>query len=283
MLGRIVWGVIDARRGWVRVSLEFARAERAMTPVARGRRGWKSRPCRMKMSRPPGRTLGGRCRTGDNQSVTTPEPPDPTLLMNAAAEGDRGAADALMIFVFEQLRKAAQQLMASERPGHTLSATALVHEAYLKLAGPREVPWENRAHFYAAAAEAMRRILLDHAKAKGRIKRGGRARRVDLERASIDLLAEGGSNSIADRALDGAIDFLALEDAIRRLEDRDPRMGRVVRFRFYAGLEVAQVALALGISERTVKSDWSFAKAWLERELREPRSGEVLEENGPDA
>lgn len=189
----------------------------------------------------------------------------------------------LIAEVYAQLRAAAQRAIAGERAGHTLTATALVHEAYLKLVGPREVPWRDRAHFYAAAAEAMRRVLLDHAKARGRMKRGGGARWVDLDRSSINLLAEGGDGGVADTASESALDFFALEEAIRRLEQRDPRMGQVVRLRFYAGLEIAHVAAVLGVSERTVKSDWAFAKAWLERELSDRASAKPFHEKDPDA
>ncbi len=172
--------------------------------------------------------------------------------------------DDLAQAVYAQLRAAAQLAMAHERPGHTLGATALVHEAYLKLAGPREVPWEGRRHFYAAAAEAMRRVLLDHAKARLRAKRGGGAARVEMDlEAPLELPAP-----TAAEAPDAAAGFLALDDAMRRLEERDPRAAEVVRLRYYAGLEISQAALVLGVSERTVKNDWALARAWLERELR---------------
>ncbi len=190
-----------------------------------------------------------------------PPPEDATLLMAAAAAGDNAAADRLLPLVYNQLRKAAQIGLAGERSDHTLSATALVHEAYLKLAGPREVPWAGRAHFYAAAAEAMRRVLLDHAKARGRLKRGGGLGRIDL-----DHTATLGGSANEDPGPDQP-DFAALEDAICRLATRDPRMVEVVRLRFYAGLEISEVATVLGVSERTVKNDWAFAKAWLEREM----------------
>lgn len=191
---------------------------------------------------------------------------DATLLIAQAVQGDQAAADRLLPLVYDQLRKSAQSQMAGERANHTLSATALVHEAYLKLVGPREVPWAGRGHFYAAAAEAMRQILLDHAKARGRVKRGGGLGRVDLDRT-----ASLGGPVTTDPGVDDA-DYVALDEAICRLTVRDPRMAEVVRLRFYAGLEVSEVAMALGVSERTVKSDWAFAKAWLEREMG-PRQG----------
>src|SRR5262245_49481877 len=194
------------------------------------------------------------------------EPEDATRLMAAAAGGDRAAADQLLPLVYEQLRKTAQLRLAGERAGHTLQATALVHEAYLKLIGVRDVPWQGRAHFYAAAAEAMRQVLLDHAKARKRVKRGGGFARIDL-----DDVATVGGPVVEDHQPDRE-DFVALDDAIRRLASRDPRMAEVVRLRFYAGLEISQVALVLDVSERTVKNDWAFARAWLERELR-PATG----------
>jgi len=191
----------------------------------------------------------------------TQQSDDATRLMAAAASGDRTAADQLLPLVYEQLRKAAQLRLSGERAGHTLQATALVHEAYLKLVGVRELPWQGRAHFYAAAAEAMRQVLLDHAKARKRVKRGGGLQRIDL-----DDIATLGGPVVEDQGPDRE-DYVALDDAIRRLASRDARMAEVVRFRFYAGLEISQVALVLGVSERTVKNDWSFARAWLEREM----------------
>ncbi len=191
-----------------------------------------------------------------------PQPEDATQLMAAAAGGDRAAADRLLPLVYEQLRKAAQLRLAGERAEHTLQATALVHEAYIKLVGVRYLPWQGRAHFYAAAAEAMRQVLLDHAKARMRVKRAAGLRRIDLD----EVATLGGP--IVDDHLPDREDFAALDDAIRRLALRDPRMAEVVRFRFYAGLEISEVALALGVSERTVKNDWAFARAWLGREMR---------------
>jgi RNA polymerase sigma factor (TIGR02999 family) len=180
----------------------------------------------------------------------------------AAAGGDKSAADRLLPLVYDQLRKAAQLGLAGERAGHTLQATALVHDVYLKLVGPRDLPWQGRAHFYAAAAEAMRQVLLDHAKARGRVKRGG-----GLERINLDETATLGG-PVAENFSPDREDFVALDEAIRRLASRDPRMAEVVRLRFYAGLEISQVAFVLGVSERTVKNDWSFARAWLEREMK---------------
>jgi len=183
-----------------------------------------------------------------------------TLLLDAATKGGTGqSAEELMQLVYDQLRAVAQQHVQSERSGHTLSATALVHEVYLKLVGPRDIPWQNRGHFYAAAVEAMRRILLDHAKARGRKKRGGGMRGVDFEQAAT--LTSGVEE-------EDAPDYAALDEVICRLAEQDERMATIVRLRFFAGLSAAETAESLGVSERTVKSDWSFAKSWLARELR---------------
>ena len=200
-------------------------------------------------------------------SPTPSQPEDATLLMAAAAEGDKNAADRLLPLVYEQLRKTAQLGLAGERPGHTLSATALVHEAYLKLAGPREVPWTGRGHFYAAAAEAMRQILLDHAKGRMRLKRGGggggpggavgrRQVVADFE----DVLA------LSQRETEEIVRF---DELVRRLEAESPDGAAIVRLRFFAGLGVEQTAQVLGLSTSTVDRRWAFARAWLFQRLRE--------------
>lgn len=157
--------------------------------------------------------------------------------------------------VYAQLRAAAQQHMARERANHTLTATALVHEAWLRLAPPREVPFEQRAHFYSAAVEAMRHVLLDHAKSRGRQKRGGGRTRIDLD-SPLDLAT--------DDKLD---DYLAVDEAIEALRAEDPRLAEIVRLRFFGGLSVAETAALLAVSERTVKGEWAFARAWLARHL----------------
>jgi RNA polymerase sigma factor (TIGR02999 family) len=164
------------------------------------------------------------------------------------------AADELLSLVYQQLRAAAQLEMAGERAGHTLQPTALVHEAYLKLLGEREIPWQNRRHFYAAAAEAMRQILLDHAKARGRIKRGGDRHRVPVSVAEVAEFWD-------------FEETMSLDDALRRLEERDGAVAETVRLRFYAGLTIEQAADALGISPATVKRRWEFGRTWLFREL----------------
>jgi RNA polymerase sigma factor (TIGR02999 family) len=187
---------------------------------------------------------------------TPADPEDATRLMLAAASGDKEAADRLLPLVYAQLRKAAQHDLSHEAADHTLSATALVHEAYLKLVGPREVAWANRAHFYAAAAEAMRRILLDHARARGR--RGGKARPLN-ELDDVAQLATASSEQI-----------VAVDEAIVRLEGEDPQAAALVRLRFYAGLGVEEAAQALGLSPRTAARLWTYARAVLYRDLSDP-------------
>jgi len=177
--------------------------------------------------------------------------------MSQAAGGDRAAADRLLPLVYEQLRAAAQMQMAGERAGHTLQPTALVHEAFVKLVGARELPWGNRRHFYVAAAEAMRQILIDHARSRDRAKRGGGRERRRLDFRSVaDLVCFGESDEI-----------IALDEALRRLEQQRPRVAQVVQLRFYAGLDIDATAGALGVSPRTVDLDWALARAWLYREL----------------
>jgi RNA polymerase sigma factor (TIGR02999 family) len=183
---------------------------------------------------------------------------DVTVVLDGVSAGRLDAGRDLLPLVYTQLRAAAQAQMDRETTGHTLSATAVVHEAYMRLVGERHVPWANRAHFYAAAAQAMRRVLIDHARAKHAQRRGG-----GRARAALDL------GSVADAA--GVSDpgaLLALDAAMERLEREQPEVARVVHLRFYAGLSVEQTALALDVSARTVKRDWAFARAWLLDTLR---------------
>ncbi|MCH7592748.1 MAG: RNA polymerase subunit sigma [Planctomycetes bacterium] len=191
--------------------------------------------------------------------MSEPESSDITRILEDIGAGRQDAADNLLPLVYEQLRAIAQQRMADERPEHTLQATALVHEAYLRLVGDRQLPWQNRAHFFAAAAEAMQRILLDHAKARGREKRGGGRKRVPL--------------SVADVADSWNFqETLSLDEALRRLMDRDPNIGRVVQLRFFTGLSINDTAEALGVSAATVKRRWEFGRTWLYRELMRDES-----------
>jgi RNA polymerase sigma factor (TIGR02999 family) len=175
------------------------------------------------------------------------------------------AAMELLPLVYEQLRKSAQLQMAGERPDHTLSATALVHEAYMKLVGPRDVPWANRAHFYGAAAQAMRQILIDHAKGRVRLKRGGPQGRAAVHGTDFEDLPV-----LAVRQPEVILSFDA---ALQGLEADSPRAAEVVRLRFFAGLSIDQTAQAMGVSDRTVDRLWLYARAWLHRTMES--SGEV--------
>lgn len=160
----------------------------------------------------------------------------------------------LVPLVYASLRTEAQRLLRAERAGHTLQATALVHEAFLKLVGPRALPWQNRAHFFAAAAEAMRRVLVDHARSKAAGRRGG----PDARREALDLT--GLPDPSSERECAG---FLILDEAILRLTAVDPDAAAVVRLRYFAGLGVDETAAALGVSAPTVKRHWAFARGWL--------------------
>lgn len=178
-------------------------------------------------------------------------PDEVTRLLNAVAEGDSDASNRLLKVIYENLRMIAGQRMAGERPGHTLQATALVHEAYIRLLGKADLQWAGRGHFYRAAAEAMRKILIDHARARDAEKRGG-------GKAALRI------SGVADLATEaGPAGFLALDDAILRLDKVDAQAAAIVRLRFFAGLDEQAVAKALGISPRTVRRDWAFARGWL--------------------
>jgi len=166
------------------------------------------------------------------------------------SNGDRGALDRLMPLVYEELRHIARHHLSAEDVGHTLQSTALVHEAYLKLVDQRRVRWQNRAHFFAVAAQLIRRILLDHARRRHAAKRGGPATRLTLEEGLI-----------APRCRD--VDLVSLDEALNALAELDPQQARVVELRFFAGLTIAEAAEALGISSATVQRDWVTAKAWL--------------------
>ncbi|MBL9000644.1 MAG: sigma-70 family RNA polymerase sigma factor [Phycisphaerae bacterium] len=192
-------------------------------------------------------------------------PQDATILMAAAASGDKAAADSLLPIVYAQLRSAAQLSMAGERPGHTLSATAIVHEAYIKLSGPREVPWAGRGHFYAAAAEAMRQILLDHAKGRMRLKRGGGGPGSEAARRQPASDFE----DVAALSQHEPEEIVRFDDLVRRLEVESPDGAAIMRLRFFAGLSVEQTAQVLGLSTSTVERRWAFARAWLFQRLHE--------------
>src|SRR5687767_10592946 len=179
---------------------------------------------------------------------------DVTQLLDAAAAGDRQAAADLLPLVYDELRKLAATRMAGERPGHTLDATGLVHEAYLRLVGADQ-QFDHRGHFFAAAAEAMRRILVDHARSKGAVKRGGDAERraIDPERFAAPERPE---------------DLLALDEALDQLEREDPKVAELVKLRYFVGLTIPQAAEALGVSSRTADAWWAYARAWLLAKVR---------------
>ena len=185
------------------------------------------------------------------------EDDDRTLdrLLLAAEDGTPVDAEALFPLVYDKLRRIAQQQMNGERRGHTLQATALVHEAFLRLADGSRMTWKSKAHFYRAAAESMRRILIDHARGRGRQKRGG-------DRTQVAV-------SLADLATDAPPDeFLAVDDAICRLREVEPRAGSVAHLRLYAGLSLAETAHALDRPLRSVERDWAYARTWLHERLK---------------
>lgn len=180
---------------------------------------------------------------------------DVTALLRELAAGEPDALDRLIPVVYEELQRIARGQLRGERADHTLSTSALVHEAYLKLVDVRQVDWQNRVHFFAMAARVMRRVLIDFARARKREKRGGGVAHVTLREA-------------ADMPLDGPGALIDLDDALQRLEARSARQCRVVECRCFAGLTVEETATALDISTATVKRDWAFARAWLNHELR---------------
>jgi len=176
---------------------------------------------------------------------------DVTRILSAIEEGDAQAAEKLLPLVYEELRKLAAQKMANEKPDQTLQATALVHEAYVRLvAGEKAQPWDSRGHFFSAAAEAMRRILVENARKKQSVKGGGQLRRVELH----DAAAPQGIS---------AVDFILLDEALKMLEDEEPAKAQLIKLRFFAGLSVDDAANALGISRATAKRHWIYARAWL--------------------
>lgn len=180
---------------------------------------------------------------------------DVTQLLSAIEQGDPLASEQLLPLLYEELRRLAATKMAQEAPGQTLQATALVHEAYLRLVGGTQPPgWNNRGHFMAAAAEAMRRILVESARRKGRVRHGGEQRRVDLDQALV-----------AGAAPDD--DLLALDEALTRLAELDPQRAQLVKLRFFAGLTMPEAAAALGISLTTAERYWVFCRTWLCAEL----------------
>jgi len=187
-----------------------------------------------------------------------------TRILSIVEQGDPSAAEQLLPLVYDELRKLAAQKLAQEKPGQTLEATALVHEAYIRLVGDDKAhDWNSRGHFFAAAAEAMRRILVENARRKGRLKRGGDLRRQDIQ--------------IHEPAIEGpATDVLAIDEALEQLAREHPAKAELVKLRYFAGLTLPEAASALGISPATADRHWKFARAWLSRRLRQdpPPEGE---------
>ncbi len=189
-----------------------------------------------------------------------------TRILSAIEEGDPHAAEQLLPLVYDELRKLAAQRLASEKRGQTLQATALVHEAYLRLvasgdaSAPRAQRWDTRGHFFAAAAEAMRRILIEKARRKRRLKRGGQLKRIDLEH--VELTLDGPSD-----------DLIALDEALAKLALEHAEKAELVKLRYFAGLTVNEAAKLLGISTSTADRHWTFARAWLFRELTPTERG----------
>jgi RNA polymerase sigma factor (TIGR02999 family) len=180
-----------------------------------------------------------------------------TRLLNAAGAGDPRAASSLLPLVYDQLRALARSRMRRERPDQTLQATALVHEAYVRLVDATAVQnWEGRWHFYAAAAEAMRRILVEHARRRGRLKRGGGMKRVQLDAAELTI----------DQPPD---ELIALDEALEKLAEEHPEKAHLVKLRYFAGLTIEEAAQALGIGTSTADRHWAYARAWLYRQMAE--------------
>ena len=185
-----------------------------------------------------------------------------TGLLTEWRQGDKTALETLTPLVYDELRRIAHRYMQGEREGHTLQTTALVNEAYLRLADQQKIEWQNRAHFFAVAAQMIRRILVDHARTHNAEKRGGGACKLELDEA-IGVPQQRDLN------------LVALDDAMNTLAEMDPQQGRIVELRFFGGLSIEETAEVLGISPATVKRDWAVAKAWLYRDL----SGREMAEN----
>lgn len=182
-------------------------------------------------------------------------PPEITLMLRRWGEGDPAVLEQLLPLVYDELHRQAARYLRRERPGHTLQTTALIHEAYLKLIGQRDVEWQSRTHFYAISANLMRRIMVDYARTKHREKRGGSDIKVPLDEAGA---VAGGERSL---------DLLALDEALTRLAALDEQQALVVELRYFSGLSLEETAEALHISRATTAREWNMAKAWLHREL----------------
>jgi RNA polymerase sigma factor (TIGR02999 family) len=203
------------------------------------------------------RRSGASTHDADSQNVAPPGilpglMSDITLMLQAVARGERQASSDLLPLVYEELRRLATARMARESSGHTLQPTALVHEAWLRLVGDGDRNWENRAHFFGAAAEAMRRILIENARRKSRLKRGGDQARVDI--ADVELATTTPDDKV-----------LLIDEALEKLQTEDPDKAKIVVLKFFGGLTNQEVAQTLNVTERTVERQWAFAKAWLFR------------------
>ncbi len=179
---------------------------------------------------------------------------DVTRILNAIEQGDARAIDELLPVVYQELRHLAAQRLSREPPGQTLQATALVHEAYIRLVGEEARTWKSRGHFFAAAAEAMRRILIENARRKQSLKRGGDRQRVDIDDAQLSIE-------------EPSEDIVVLDEALTKLTQEDPEVAEMVKLRYFAGLTIEQAAEILGISCRTADRYWSYARAWLYQEI----------------
>ena len=186
--------------------------------------------------------------------METPPTPDVTVLLHAWQRGDNEALERLMSVLYDELRRTARSYMRREREGHTLQTTALVNEAFVRLIGAGNVEYTDRVHFFALAARMMRRVLVDHARAKGNLKRGSGERPIALE----DFMAAAPTRDA---------EIVALDEALELLARKDPRKAQIVEMRFFAGLSMEETAVALDVSSRTVLRDWNLAKAWLMREM----------------
>jgi RNA polymerase sigma factor (TIGR02999 family) len=193
--------------------------------------------------------------------MTTPEPQEVTRLLIAWGNGDQAALDELLPLVYQELHRLAARHLSRERSGHTLQTTALIHEAYLRLIEQKAVQWQNRAHFFAVAATLMRRILVDHARARQYQKRGGGAQQVTFDEAL----------EVSDER---AAEVVALDEALTALAEFDQRKSQMVELRFFGGLSIEETAEVLQVSPGTVMRDWTLAKTWLQREINK---------RGPDA
>lgn len=180
---------------------------------------------------------------------------DVTQILSAIEQGDPAAASELLPLVYEELRRLAASRMNQEKSGQTLQPTALVHEAFLRLVGDDSQQWEGRGHFFAAAAEAMRRILIENARRRGRIKRGGELNRQDLD------------DHVGTVRSENVDDLLALDEALSKLAEEDSQLAKLVELRYFTGLTIEETAEVLGVSPRTTKRNWSYARAWLQREM----------------